>query len=90
MDRIFEKLPREIAKSLEALAKTDKLEERKIHSEIILNLSSSLGTLTEAMDITDTDFDADDDEFDFDDPLPPLGELKKKGKKPRSDEDIPF
>lgn len=90
MDRMFEKLPREIARSLEAMSKTDKLEERKVHSEIILNLSTSLGAFVEAMNTMEDSFDEDDDCFDFDELMASQKQLKKKGKKVCNDEDIPF
>ena len=90
MDRMFEKLPREIARSLEAMSKTDKLEERKVHSEIILNLSTSLGALVEAMNTMEDSFDEDDEYLDFDELMASQKQLKKKGKKTRNDEDIPF
>lgn len=63
---LFETAPREITRNLEAMARTNSLEEKKIHSEIILNLCKSLGVFVETMSRAPADFDEDDEDFDFD------------------------
>jgi hypothetical protein len=59
---LFELLPQEIAKSLEAMSKTDDVGKKRIYSEIVRNLCISLGVFFNAMEE-----EADEDDlFDTD------------------------
>ena len=68
---ILEYVQEELDKSVKLLAKAKDLQERKIHSEIVLNLSTVIKNFTDMLNIMapvlGDDFDFDDDDFDFDD-----------------------
>jgi hypothetical protein len=90
LDKLFAQIPLEIGKSLEAMSKTNDIQERKLHSEIIHNLSSTMGVFLDAMDTMG--LDCDDDYYDDDDYGEQPSKLKlskKAGKKKREDE-LPF
>ena len=94
LENLFEKIPVEIARSLDAMSKTNDSQERKLQSEIIHNLCVSVSTFVGAMDKMDDDdyFDDDFDEpfpFKMDEP-PATLDFKKKGKKGKSKDDMPF
>jgi hypothetical protein len=92
LDKLFAQIPLEIGKSLEAMSKTNDIQERKLHSEIIHNLSSTMGIFLDAMDTMGLDCDDDDyydDEDDYDEQPSKLKLSKKAGKKKREDE-LPF
>ena len=57
-DKLMETLSKELQKTLEAMAKTKDLEEKKMYSEIVHNLSQSLGVFLKlASDMMGLDFD---------------------------------
>ncbi|HAJ78983.1 MAG TPA: hypothetical protein DCO75_04365 [Fibrobacteres bacterium] len=91
LDKLFAQIPLEIGKSLEAMSKTNDIQERKLHSEIIHNLSSAMGIFLDAMDTMGLDCDDDyyDDEDDYDEQPSKLKLSKKAGKK-KLEDDSPF
>lgn len=84
LDNLVELLPKEIGKNLSAMSKTNDLDRKKTHSEIILNLCKSLGVFIDAMDLMDMYFEEE-----------PLGlhESKQTTKRKRKNNiknDLPF
>ena len=67
LETFLDQLQDEMAKSMKMLTKTNKPEERKIHSETVLALTKSLEAYSNAMiNINETMFDLDDeDDFDL-------------------------
>ncbi len=71
MVNFVELLGAEITENLTAMAKTKDLDQKKAHSEIVLNLCKSMGTFMDAMHTFNDNFieeDLDLDDFDFDEP----------------------
>jgi hypothetical protein len=64
LDSALSLFPQELIKSLEALSRTTDMQERKLHSEIILNLSRSMGIFMDTG--CDCDDDIDFEEFSLD------------------------
>lgn len=94
LENVFEILPREIDRSVAALSKAKDLNERKIHSEILLNLCRSMEVFMEAMgtisDMEDlSELLADDTPLKLHDPQKKKKKHAKK-KKPENDDGIPF
>ncbi len=57
-DKLMDMLSKELHETLEAMAKTKDLEEKKAYSEIVHNLSQSLGVFLKlASDMMGLDFD---------------------------------
>ena len=93
-EKLFANLPLEIAKSLEAMSRTNDPNLRKVHSEIIYNLTSSFATFVKAISEAGDEFDDFDDEDYLDNFESPFAQdpPKKsgKGKKGKRDNEIPF
>ena len=88
MDNLIELLPKEISKNLSAMSKTNDLDQKKTHSEIILNLCKSLGVFIDAMDLMDFD-----DDMLFEEAPLGLHESKQTTKRKRKKNiknDLPF
>ncbi|MBI9084207.1 MAG: hypothetical protein JEZ11_11460 [Desulfobacterales bacterium] len=81
MEKLIDLLPREVSKNLNAMSKTNDLEQKKIYSEIVLNLCESMGVFIDALDMAG--FDDEDDDFLFSQPPVISPEPKKKSKKKR-------
>lgn len=81
IEKLIDLLPREVSNNLKAMSKTEDLEQKKIYSEIVLNLCESIGVFIDALDMAG--FDEDDDDFMFSQPPVASPEPKKKSKKKR-------
>ncbi|MFW5775597.1 MAG: hypothetical protein ACOCW2_04830 [Chitinivibrionales bacterium] len=96
VEKLMELLPQEIVRNLAAMSRSKNIDDKKAHSEIILNLCKSLGVFIDATQLMDLSDDMDD-EFPFmddDEPSAKMLEMpqsrgKKKRKKKR-DDDLPF
>ena len=67
IETFLDQLQTEMSKSMEMLTKTNKPEERKLHSETVLALTKSLESYSNAMmNLNETMLDLDeDDDFDL-------------------------
>lgn len=96
LENLFILFPEEIIKSLQAMSKTSDVQLRKLHSEIIHNLSSSMEKIVNATtELAGDDYEDDFDEFDgftgdFINELPAKPNAQGKGKKGKRDNEIPF
>lgn len=69
-EKLMEALSKELHESLQAMARVDSMQEKLQYSEIIHNLSESLGVfLRLASDMMGLDFDEGDDYLDEDDAI---------------------
>ena len=69
-EKTMDKLSGELEKAIKAMGKAKKLEDRVACSEVVKNLSSSLGvflSLATDMMMTENYFDEDDDEYEDED-----------------------
>ena len=81
----------EINRSLDTLSQTKELRDKQAHSEIVLNLSKSIGVFIEAFQAIPPDFD-DEDFFMEEPPQPPKKKNRNRERKQRSAQegDLPF
>ncbi|MBD3322018.1 MAG: hypothetical protein GF350_13050 [Chitinivibrionales bacterium] len=95
VDKLMDFLPEEITRSLSEMSKTSDPEKKRIYSEIVLNLSESMGVFIDALSLVPPDplfDDGPDDEFR--EPVLEMHKPKKRNKKKKGtrgkDTDLPF